>query len=96
MCFTLFRKHYYYKVSHYDENKIFYIMCRNCYKQLPKHLQTQHCDPSKETFHFNFDNNNLIIEELTIFKNLNCQECKQLNNDKFYDTINNAIGIGSK
>ncbi len=94
MCFTLFRKHYYYKVSHYDDNRIFYIMCSKCYKKLPKHLQMKHCNPDKEKFHFKFDEEGLLVEELLLLKNQNCLECKELNNnDNFYETVNRAIGL---
>ena len=94
MCFTLFRKHYYYKVSHHDENRIFYIMCRKCYKMLPKHLQMKHCNPDKENFYFKFDEEGLLVEELLLLKNQSCLECKELNdNDNFYETVNSAIGL---
>lgn len=37
MC--IWRKKYYYQVYNYDNGKIYYIMCENCYKLLPKYLK---------------------------------------------------------
>jgi hypothetical protein len=62
MCFTLFRKKYYYnKIMHYDDIITHYIYCKSCYKSTPDNIT-----------------------------NINCKECKLINDTCFYDTIEYA------
>lgn len=94
MCFTLFRsrRKYYYKVSHYADDKHYYIMCNMCYKLLPKHLQNQNLVPGKDNFLFKFDDEKMLVDDLII--NKECKECIKLNNVDFYENMNNVLGIG--
>ena len=96
MCFTLFRsrRKYYYKVSHYSDDKYYYIMCNKCYKILPKHLQNQNFNPEKDKFLFKFDDEKMLLDDLII--NKECQECFNLNNHNFYENMNNVLGIGMR
>lgn len=92
MCFTLFRsrRKYYYKVSHYADDKYYYIMCNKCYKLLPKHLQKKNFNPEKDNFLFKFDDEKMLVDELII--NKDCIECSKLNSVDFYDTMNKVLG----
>lgn len=94
MCFTLFkrklfRRKYYYKVSHYADDKHYYIMCNKCYKLLPSYLQEQRLDPEKDTFLFRFDENKMLVDDL--IKNKECIECTKLNTVEFYETMNRVL-----
>jgi hypothetical protein len=92
MCFTLFKKrYYYYKVANYTEDKKYYIMCQNCFNLLPPNFQQYHSEPNKKSFYIRYDDTKILLE--TLIKNVNCNKCKQLNSDEFYTIINNALTI---
>ena len=48
MCFTLFRKKYYYnKIMHYDNILTHYNCCKSCYKFIPDNIKNINCRECK-------------------------------------------------
>lgn len=94
MCIAWFikkcRRKYYYRVSHYSDDRHYYIMCNTCYKLLPKYLQKQDFNPEIDKFIFRFDDTKVLVEN--IIMNKNCIVCYKLNTEEFYETMN-AIKI---